>query len=140
MWNPEIVQDAPNRGQNDLVLSASNHGKYPRAGNIGAKIVGYDLPLSFMTVPLVWYLSSKVCRAALIIKHLSVFESNFVGFGSCLFKLLSLSTSQARILEEYQAYHIIYQIKMSSMNLILVYRLPITELHSFVLLKSVLFY
>ena len=26
MWNPEICQDAPNRGQNDLVLSASNHG------------------------------------------------------------------------------------------------------------------
>ena len=55
----------------------------------------------------VWYLSSKVCRAALIIKHLSVFESNFVGFGSCLFKLLNLSTSQARIFAGNQAYHII---------------------------------
>ena len=70
----------------------------------------------------VWYLSSKLCRAALIIKHLSVFESNFVGFGSCLFKLLNLSTSQARILAGYQSYHLTYQLTISSIYLILAYQ------------------
>ena len=75
-----------------------------------------------MTALLLWYLSSKVCRAALIIKHLSVFESNFVGFGSCLFKLLSLSTSQVRIFAGYQAYHLTYQLKISSIYLMVAYQ------------------